>query len=485
MGIVIKQTLKGSIWSYIGVVIGALNVAILMPRFFSEEQVGLTTILVSFSVIFSQFSMLGIGGVTSYFFPLFRDPQNNHNGYLALISIISIVGFVVFSFIFLVFQDVILFSKTDSHLLNQYSFYILPLTFFTMMFSILDGYNTVLFDSVTGTFFKEFLFRILNTLIILLYYFDAVSFSVFLFLYIFILCLPAILIFFYLLKQKQVFFRNVDFSLFKKYRKEIFNVALFSFVSGLGSILTVYVDKFFTNYYLGLALTGVYSISFFVATLIQIPSRSMSKILIPLIAQSWRNNIHDKLQLIYTNSSLAQFLIASFIFLMVWLNVDIIFLILPPQYSAGKYVILIVGLANIIDAIGGSGSAILQISDSYKFSTYFIFILMILTVILDVILIPFLGIIGASLGALFAALGNVFLRIVFLKRKYDLSIFDTKHIWSFIIFLFCLLVFGAFDFSKQIILNGVIKSLIIVLIYVFFLFRTNLLVDKEFIKRIF
>ncbi|MBN2486645.1 MAG: lipopolysaccharide biosynthesis protein [Bacteroidales bacterium] len=484
MGIVFKQTLRGSIWSYLGVVIGALNVAILMPRIFSEEQIGLTSILVALSAIFAQFSTFGVGGITYYFFPLFRNPEKKHHYYFAFMSLIAVAGFLVFCIVYAFFHNEILTSKSDSALLDQYSFYILPLTFFTLMFAIFDGYNTVLYDAVSGTFYKEFLFRVLNTLIIILFFYKIIDFSFFLFLYIFILSLPAILLFFRLAVRGQVSFKILELSFFKKHRREFFFVALFSLISGFGSMLTIYIDKYLTNFYLGLAVTGIYTISSYIASVLQVPARSMTKILVPLIAQNWRNNVHDKLQEIYLNSSLAQFLISSFFFILIWINLDIVFLILPAQYAAGKYVILIMGLANIVNALGGSGSTILQISDSYKVSTYFIFALMLLTVLLDVLLIPVWGIVGAATGALFAAMGNVILRVIFLKRKYNLYTFDKNHLWGILIFAGCFLVFSSFDFTGQVIINGLIKTILISAIYALLLLKTDLLVNREFIKRL-
>ena len=68
MGIIAKQTIKGSVFSYLGVVLGGINVAILYPRILSEDQIGLINILIALSAIFAQFSSLGINGVTNYFF---------------------------------------------------------------------------------------------------------------------------------------------------------------------------------------------------------------------------------------------------------------------------------------------------------------------------------------------------------------------------------------------------------------------------------
>ena len=71
MGIIIKQSIKGSIWSYLGVIIGFVTTSYLYPNYLTTDIVGLFGLLVSYSTLFGQFSLLGIQGITSGFFRSF------------------------------------------------------------------------------------------------------------------------------------------------------------------------------------------------------------------------------------------------------------------------------------------------------------------------------------------------------------------------------------------------------------------------------
>ena len=56
MGIIIRQGIKGTIVSYLGTLLGYVNMLILFPLIFSTEEIGLYRILLdaaSFFVIFS------------------------------------------------------------------------------------------------------------------------------------------------------------------------------------------------------------------------------------------------------------------------------------------------------------------------------------------------------------------------------------------------------------------------------------------------
>ncbi|MDD4757217.1 MAG: hypothetical protein PHG29_14160, partial [Prolixibacteraceae bacterium] len=76
MGIIIKQSIKGSIWSYLGVGVGFITTAYLFPNYLDTETIGLFSLLVSWSILLSQFFSRGINGVTARLFPYFRDKRS-------------------------------------------------------------------------------------------------------------------------------------------------------------------------------------------------------------------------------------------------------------------------------------------------------------------------------------------------------------------------------------------------------------------------
>ena len=93
MGIIQKQAIRGTIYSYIGVGVGFLITGILFPKFLDLEVIGLLSLLVAYSVIFSQLGSLGFGGVINRLFPYFRDKESGHQGFLVIALGISLIGF--------------------------------------------------------------------------------------------------------------------------------------------------------------------------------------------------------------------------------------------------------------------------------------------------------------------------------------------------------------------------------------------------------
>jgi O-antigen/teichoic acid export membrane protein len=185
MGIIKRQGIQNSIISYVGVLIGYINVMVLFPRILTPEQVGLTRILPNVAIVLAQLSALGFANAGIKYFPFFRDKAARHHNFLAIFLGIPLLGFTLIAGIFYLFQPVILdYYAKEAPLLRQYSFYLVPLSLFTLLYNLFNSYLTSLYKTVIPSFTKDFLLRLGTSLCVLLYAFKVVTFEVFLFLFI-------------------------------------------------------------------------------------------------------------------------------------------------------------------------------------------------------------------------------------------------------------------------------------------------------------
>ena len=130
MGIVIRQSLKASIVTYLGTAIGTFNVIFLYNQFLNQNEVGLIAgALVSIPLIFASFTQLGIPQLAVRFFPHFDDPENGHNGFFTFLLIAPLFGLSLFTLGYLSLKETLnsLYADT-SPLLPRYFYYIIPLT---------------------------------------------------------------------------------------------------------------------------------------------------------------------------------------------------------------------------------------------------------------------------------------------------------------------------------------------------------------------
>lgn len=387
----------------------------------AEEQVGLINVLIAISSLAAPFASLGINGSTNYFFAWFKDRNKKHNGFFVFILLISLIGFLLFTIIYYFFGDVILATKGEpSQLTIDHSFYLVPLTLFTLAFSVMDVYSSVLHDSVLGTIFQEFLFRIANTVLIILYYYHWLTFDGFLFGYTIAMGIPPLAIGFILWKRNDLFWSWPQKEMLKPYKKQIFYVSLFYVVSGFGSLMVNYIDRYMINYYIGLRAAGIYSITSFFGSVVEVPRRSMAKIATPLISSAWKDNDRETLQNFYVKSSLTQTLFSLLLFIGIWVNVDSIFEILPKTYEGGRDVIFWTGLSVIFNCFFGVGAQILLTSTKYRAYTFLTLFLGALVIGTNLAFIPWLGIAGAAIASAISKF--VFSVLIIWVLKYNFNI---------------------------------------------------------------
>ncbi|RPI45157.1 MAG: hypothetical protein EHM46_02020, partial [Bacteroidetes bacterium] len=294
LGIIEKQTIRGSFFSYVGVAFGFVTVGLLWPHYLEPEEIGLINFLVAISAILAHVGGLGINSVCIRLFPYFRDPMKRHNGFLGL-SLIFIFGgtLLITGYYFLFRQNMIDNNVGKSTLIVRYVWLIVPFTVATILYNLFDSLHKVIYDAVIGVFVKEFVFRLLNFVLIILYAAFAIRFQLFLNLYFLIFSIPA-LVLIIMLSTSHQFSLSFNFSFIgRDLWKSIAGVSFFGLLGGMGTLAVSNIDKIMINRLIDLEATGIYSIAFLFGTIITLPSRSLSKIATIIIAESWKKDDLD------------------------------------------------------------------------------------------------------------------------------------------------------------------------------------------------
>ena len=117
MGIIERQTIKGTVYSYLGVIIGFINLAILSPKLFTTDQIGLTQVMVAIAIILTQVGGLGFNNVTNRLFPWFRNYENGHNGFLSLSFLVTFSGYIIALVALLLYMPGFIETNADRSLL--------------------------------------------------------------------------------------------------------------------------------------------------------------------------------------------------------------------------------------------------------------------------------------------------------------------------------------------------------------------------------
>ncbi len=417
MGEIQRQAIKGTIFNYLGIVLGFLYVGILFPKLLTTEQIGLLSVLVAYATIATQFSSLGFNAVTTRLFPYFRNKKKKHNGFMMIGISVQTAGFILGAVILLVLQHFHLLNRERNPVFDQYFCLIFWLFFAMLFFNFFDNYFKVLYNAVVGTALKEFSQRLFIFVSVFFIYFHIVDFGDFTLLYAMAFTLPLIIIILLLIRRKEFFLSFPEKPVSQDLKKEMKTVALFSIISGFAGILTLNIDRIMIQSFDGLSDTGIYTTMFFFGTLVSIPARSLIKISSAYVADAWKENNLKLIDTILRKSVLNQSIIGILILVGLWVNINNVLAILKPAFLPGKYVVLVIGGAYLIDMFTGVSNIVLGTSKYFKYGTCFIILQSVFIIVFNLIFIPIYGILGAAIGSLIAKLLFNFLKMGFLYKK--------------------------------------------------------------------
>ncbi len=403
MGIVIRQSIKGTIVNYVGTFVGFLTTFFVLTRFLSAEEIGLTRVLIDASMLFMGLAQLGTSSSIIRYYPYFQDNEKKDHGFFFWTLVVPFVGFLLYSILYLLFKTSIssLFIE-KSPLFVEYYYLVLPMAFFMLYQTVFETNSNVLMRIVVPKFVREVLVRVLSLVVYLLLAFNILSLDGFVVCFCAIYAVAAICNIIYLFALKHVSFKPDFKFLTKEMVRDYLLYTFFLIAAALVGAVTPAINTFFISSKMGLSYTGIFAIATYMATLIDIPYRSLGAIAMPQISAEMKDNNVEKTNQLCQQVSLHQFIAASFIFLLIWINIDVIFQILPngEHYVAGKWVVLLLGLSKIFQSTLSISITALNYSKYYYYSLFFTFILTFTAIVLNNVLIPMLGINGAALATL-------------------------------------------------------------------------------------
>lgn len=388
--------------------------------------------LLSLAMVSSQLANLGTKNTIIRYFPFFRDKEKKHHGSLFLSLAIPFLGLLVLAaFLYFLRPEITRYFIERSALLVDYYWLIIPLAFFILFFHVLSSYIRALYDTVMSSFLMDVIVRVLTASILVLYFFEFITFDHFMYALVSIYGVVMLWLFFYTMSQFEVNLKP-DFSYLRRSLvKSMANYSMYAFFGGLASILVNNIDIIMLSSLAGLSDTGIYAIAFYVGSAIIIPRRSIVQISSPVISDAFKSRDMGLINKVYRRSSLNLLIVGGLVYCGVIANIPNLMNLLPPEYSGGAIVIMIIATANIIDMITGVNGAIILNSKYYRFDLYSTLILLTLTITLNYLLIPQYGILGAAIGTGTSIALYNFIKVLYVWIRFSMQPFEKQMFWVF------------------------------------------------------
>ena len=438
MGIIARQSIKGALANYLGIAIGFVITFFVVTRYLTEEEIGLTRVMVDAAMIFASLAQLGTNSSIVKFFPWFKDESDGRNGVpnhgiFGLSLLLPLIGFLIVALLFLIFREPLIEVYAEKSPLVADYFYLLPmLIFFTLYLAVFETNASVLMRITVPKMVREVGVRLFNLAAYLLYGYHVISLDVFVWMFCSSYGVAMFMNLFYLMKLNN--FRwsvlKVDWHfLTRERRREIGRYTLFMTATVLAGNVP-YINSLFLGAKAGLALTGVYTIAFYIANVVEVPYRSLGAISRPVVAAAVKENNWGEVNRLVRQVSLHQLLVSSAIFLIIWINLDTLYCFIPngASYAGGAMVVLLMGLAKVFNSSFSIGTDVLNFSQYYSRSLVFIAVMTVSAIILNATLIGVWGIAGAAAATLLSYLLYYLLLLSYIYWRTKVSIFSAAQL---------------------------------------------------------
>lgn len=400
MGIIIRQSIKGTVVTYVGSFIGFLTTMFVVTSLLSPEDVGLTKVVLEVGFLFAGLAQLGASSSIVRFFPYFKDGGAN-NGFFFYIMALPLVGCLLFTLVYLVLKEPVTdFFIKKSALFVDYYYWIIPLIVFSTYLTVLETYSNVNMRISVPKLNREIGVRVLTLLVYLLYGYHVTGKDGLVAGVVAVQGLAMLFMFFYVPKIGSTSLRYSASFVSKPLRKSIFRYSLFLIAGALGGSILGKLDLLMVTSRLGLESAGIFTIAFYMASVIDIPSRSVTAIASPLAADALKQGDFQAAKTLYQKVALTQLLTGGCVFVLIWINIDNIFDIIPngATYSAGKWVVFFIGVSKLVSVTHNFGGVLISFSKYYHWSLYFTFFIVAVGILTNNLLIPRWGISGAAVA---------------------------------------------------------------------------------------
>lgn len=440
-----RQSIISSIVIYIGFSVGLLNTYFFTRQGnFTEAEYGLTTIFIAIATMMSAFAAMAMPSYIFKFYPYYNDnlpPKKNDIITWALL--VSSIGFILVMIAGWALKHLVIKKfGTNSPQLVTYYYWIFPMGFGLTIFTVLEAYAWSLHKSIVTNFFKEVQWRLLTTILIVLFVTNTIKdFDLFIKLFAFTYPGIAISLFLYLLITKKIHFTFTISKVSRRFFKKI--LALCSFVYGGTVIFTI--SQVFDTIVIasvledGSAKAGVFGLATIMTSIIQAPQRGIISASISHLSKAWKDKNIALLQKVYQRSSINQLIFACAIFLLIWMNFTdgINTFGVKPTYLDACWIFFILGLTKIVDMGTGVNAQIIATSTYWKFELISGIILLILMLPLTYVLTKNYGIIGPAIATLISITFYNIIRIVFLWKKFKLFPLTIQSLYTVLLAAAC------------------------------------------------
>lgn len=461
MGIVFKQSASNLITTYLGFGIGAINTLFLYTNFLEQEYYGLVSFLLSAANLLWPLMAFGMHNTLVKFFSSYSAREERDQLMTLVLFMPLIIALVLGLIGYFSYAAILDYFSGENDLVQPYVWLIFVIAVATAYFEIFFSWSKIQYKSVFGNFMREVFHRFCIAFLLLGVYFNWLSVEGFIFSTAGVFGLRTLVMMGYAFA---LYYPKFKFSLPGNTASVIKYSALI-LIAGSVAMALLDLDKFMIEHFLPIENVAVYGIAIYIASVIGVPSRAMHQITYPMTAILINKKDKEGLKDLYRKSSINLLIISGFIFLLIITNIRQIYALIPEEYQLSFSIVLLISCVKLYDNLLGNNNSILFNSDYYRLVLAIGVGLAVLALVLNLILIPKMGLLGAAIATFLAFLIYNTSKIYIVIWKFGIHPFTKNTLFGLLGVLICSLAFYFWDFPFHPVINIVLKSAMLAAVY--------------------
>lgn len=206
-------------------------------------------------------------------------------------------------------------------------------------------------------------------------------------------------------------------------KKELLRISSPMMLTGFMHLIMGNIDTIMLGIFSSTENVGIYNIAFKVASLMILSLTAINTIVAPMFSELyWSNKMVDLKKVIKFSSKLMCWTSAP-LFVVLIVFPEFVLGVFGNEFEIGKNVLIVLAIGQFINAVSGSVGFLLNMTGKQHIFRNIFFIATLINLILNFILIPKYGIMGAAVATMISIAAWNIVSVVYIKLVYNIKTF--------------------------------------------------------------
>lgn len=429
MGVIQRQGIKHTIVNFTGLILGTASTIFIYSQRETVEPYGLVQYLLSIGIIGYPLFALSGNTVAIRFFPHFQNKSNGHNGLLPLLMLMCLMGWGISVVVAALFWKPLTAALgAGSPLLQNYLWMAMPLALFYTLAVVLSTYCVNFKRIVVPSILIDFSLKLFLPLQMIALWQGWISLSVALWLLLLHYFLMMIGMIIYLRQLGEWRWKPQWAFLTPELRAEIGRYAGFGVITGFALLLATKADTLMVGTLATIKGAGIYAIALNIAAAVEIPGKSLYSASASFVARYLADENWAEMKSLYQKVSINLLAAGLLLFGCIWVSAEQLYEFMPnsAEVSKGKFVLLFLCVAKLVDMASGLNNQLVYYSKFYRYSIFSLSVLAAANICFNLWLIPELGLTGAAVATLLSVSCYNLFNLFLVWRKFRIQPFTRQ-----------------------------------------------------------